>query len=680
MEERHRQREAEKKINEPMNRRDSRYDEFDEDNFDYDAMMDDDGLEERIPGVNADWDEEDAFLVGEDDLDPDNDQENFAGFVFERSGGPPSLTSPEASQLTPRDENAGNNDLATPSASPALLASPMLPSTQQQTSPSLSPSGLGIQNQMLGVQDPVHQHGMTTQQQTKDDMYFDDGIMGYEDEFADELAFDPEGEPFDESIFDNDDTDQYGRPIAGAFAEAQSQRRATKEEEVRRESDLTSGLSPQSEVTQSTAHTSVSVQDHEDSVTKDSPQDLESAPNSLAADGNIMEAYQAALAAAAHEAAASGKFNRGSSPSGGTRPQAKEEESDFIEGLPMDDGNFGYENMDDFELDDDAIIAEANASALANDSDGWYGQEFGFYAAPVSQQTVASKDGVDYEYSNGGVFGPKGMNGVDRTKSGRIVCREPNLTPITERSEYSNRNSIISLAKGHMSWNTPLQSPGLAQLAMMADRGDDMSLSALMRLRNRAWGDSQASLASSKEGSPKSEWGDMSPYPWTASSNGPHNGQLGHARNSSLMSAMSQDSGWNGSISASPTMTANLSTSAAAGADHLAVLSRGNTAASAPPTMSQSERNRASDLSGSENNDNILSAVSSTSQGQSSQSTTSPTVARRPGHKHKSSAESISYTKEEESGETRWVVERRRIAESGQIESVEREIVEGGRI
>lgn len=127
-------------------------------------------------------------------------------------------------------------------------------------------------------------------------------------------------------------------------------------------------------------------------------------------------------------------------------------------------------------------------------------------------------------------------------------------------------------------------------------------------------------------------------------------------------------------------MTANLSTSAAAGADHLAVLSRGNTAASAPPTMSQSERNRASDLSGSENNDNILSAVSSTSQGQSSQSTTSPTVARRPGHKHKSSAESISYTKEEESGETRWVVERRRIAESGQIESVEREIVEGGRI
>jgi len=52
------------------------------------------------------------------------------------------------------------------------------------------------------------------------------------------------------------------------------------------------------------------------------------------------------------------------------------------------------------------------------------------------------------------------------------------------------------------------------------------------------------------------------------------------------------------------------------------------------------------------------------------------------GHRHKGSADSISYTKEEEpeSGGTRWVMERRRTAESGEVEILEREVVEGGRI
>jgi hypothetical protein len=55
---------------------------------------------------------------------------------------------------------------------------------------------------------------------------------------------------------------------------------------------------------------------------------------------------------------------------------------------------------------------------------------------------------------------------------------------------------------------------------------------------------------------------------------------------------------------------------------------------------------------------------------------------KRPGigHRHKGSADSISYIKEEESGETRWVMERRRTAETGEVEFVERELVEGGRI
>ena len=51
------------------------------------------------------------------------------------------------------------------------------------------------------------------------------------------------------------------------------------------------------------------------------------------------------------------------------------------------------------------------------------------------------------------------------------------------------------------------------------------------------------------------------------------------------------------------------------------------------------------------------------------------------GHRHKGSADSVSYVKEEEEGgETRWVMERRRTGESGEVEILEREVVEGGRI
>lgn len=56
-------------------------------------------------------------------------------------------------------------------------------------------------------------------------------------------------------------------------------------------------------------------------------------------------------------------------------------------------------------------------------------------------------------------------------------------------------------------------------------------------------------------------------------------------------------------------------------------------------------------------------------------------IPKRPGmgHRHKGSADSISYTKEEDSGATRWVMERRRTGEFGQVE-IEREVLEEGRI
>ena len=127
-------------------------------------------------------------------------------------------------------------------------------------------------------------------------------------------------------------------------------------------------------------------------------------------------------------------------------------------------------------MEDDPIIAEANAEALAYDDEGFYGQEFGFYASGNGESPSAW----------GGFFGPSGLG---RTVSGRNAVREPNLTPITERSEYSTRNSFISL-NHFRDGQQPMSSPGLAQLARMSPYGfpgpeeeGDMSLDALLKLR-----------------------------------------------------------------------------------------------------------------------------------------------------------------------------------------------------
>ena len=699
LEERHRQREAEKKVTGDIYPRDSRFDDFDEDAFDYDAMMDDDGLEERIPGVNADYDEEDDYYFEEENLDdPDNDQDNFAGFAFQRSNGnSPLPTSHSGTADTPQD--ADGFLTLPPKASPHLQESLLPPGPEQphrQASPDALPAGLGIQG--AGIQGPGGPSVDRSKKPADDeDLYFDDGMAA---DFAEDLARSPsiDGTPFDESIFDNNDTDQYGRPIAGAFAQAQSQRQDAQKGSIKRESDMTSRFSAQSEVTRSTAHTSFSTAgppQQKNEATADSPKGLDTAPSSFAPEQGSMAAYQAALAAAAHKAAASGKFQWGSS--GGpdddvdqlntTDEQLPRQPEDDEEG---DEYDFKYENMDDFELDDDAIIAEANASALANDLDGWYGQEFGFYSAPMNQshglRDSGSSAGDGYLFSNGGFFGPKGMDGVNRTKSGRVVSQEPNLTPITERSEYSNRNSVMSMAMPPHGFGTPLQSPGLAQLAMMVDQGDEMSLSALLRLRSRAWGGSQASQASSKEGSPKSDRGDNPQAPWIASWGGHANGNNIPGRKGSLVSGASYESEA-GSAAGSPTVTMAMSTSAPVGSEHgmkMAGANPGRLSASSQPEQLRTSNLPSADYGG-DHGSNPASAnpiMASPAEGRRSQDGISPSVSKRrsgAGHQHRNSADSISYMREEESGETRWVIERRRIDESGQVE-MEREVVEGGRI
>ncbi|KAH8694809.1 hypothetical protein BGZ61DRAFT_588687 [Ilyonectria robusta] len=734
LEDRHRQRELEKQTTEPdpPSNRDSRYDDFDEDGFDYDAMMDDDEYpEEEINMVGDDIDYLNSSLGGglgsglggvlDDELDPDDDQENFSGFVFQRSNPTSTLTSPLSAGFiaTPRDAEGNaigfamskNSPGLPDSLSPNLLSPHMLPNSDLQA------AGLGIQG--LDIPGPTslesdvafqqHQQLPTTnapQPGREDDTYYDDELMRYENqEFAEDLAAPPEWDdtPFDESIFDNNDTDQFGRPIAGAFAQAQEDRRAGQQDVQKRESDdITSRFSAHSDVSQSTAHTSLSVNGQKPADEKqpeESTPSLHSSQSPVASkgeelDGDSVAAYQAALAAAANKAALSGKFQRTSSPrldeppssEMGQSPDTPGHGTSFEDDIYEDDG-YSYENMADFELDDDAIIAEANASALANDSDGWYGQEFGFYSAPGQQYGSHNPNqSVEYEFSNGGFFGPKG--GVDRSTSGRMVSREPNLTPITERSEYSNRNSMMSLNMPGFSSGTPIQSPGLAQLALLGlgDRGDEMSLSALLRLRSKAWGSSQVSLASS-QGSPRSERGDAPNSPWGATFSSPTSY---HARKNSVLSTVSQDSDDNCSVSGSPTLTGGIPGFTPSLPPVPPLMSPG---AESPVNMGASTWNMASSppsqlntvvspLTDSVGTPFSPSAMSPLERHKSSDSSGSNGPSRhiKLGHRHNASADSISYTKEEEdSGATRWVLERRRTGEAGQ-EILEREVVEGGRI
>lgn len=722
MEEKHRQREIEKQETEEDFRPDSRFDEL-EDDFDYDAMMDDDGLEERIPGVNASDDEDDGFGLQDQYLDEpsyvdegvvpsqqtyqDDDHEKtmLSQFVFQQSN-PSSLhPSPQVNDgllPTPRDANGNIIGSALTKDTPTMQTFPLAPqagSTGDDAELANKISGLGIETHGA----PMLENHNTVSRETAsnfrdDDMYFDDGLLGYEDEFAEDLAVEPEysSAPFDESIFDLDDTDQYGRPLPGAFAKAQSLRREANAAAANRESDLTSGVSAHSVVSRSTAHTSISDKDtiaasslpHNDGqyhMMADSD-----AGNQPAAQGR-MAVYQAALAAAAHEAAASGKFCRAGSPelppSGEDDQFEAPNEHDYY-----NDDEFGYENMDEFELDDEAIIAEANATALANDSDGWYGQEFGFYSSPHRNATQKTSE-------MGGFFGPKGLPDLARSASGRLISREPNLTPITERSEYSNRNSIMSMGLPGLQAGTPtVQSPGLAQLAMLAEYGDeDMSLSALMRLRSKAWGGSQASLSSSKEGSPRSERGELPSSPWGTSQPATISPAMasGHVRQNSNYSAESRDS----DIGSSPS-SSNMGMSHSIQHSNYTNLQaarqpgnplRGN---SAPAAYRPGESRLAHSSVPEAEEETIESAPGSAMPGRNSNewtwgqdgitssAGTIPTSKRGKGHRrHNSSADSISYImEEEEGGDTRWIMERRRISSNGQVEILEREVFDKGRI
>lgn len=786
LEERHRQKELERKANNPTSR-DSRFDDFDEDSFDYDAAMAEDGFEEDIPMIGDDdfldddaFFEEDVPVVGDDDMlevedDPDNDQENFAGFVFQRSNPQSSLASPAPGtlQATPRDATGKAIGYAmTKDTTPELqsatspLANTESPLTQED-SPDADDIGISRPEapRKFSYDPTVFQErrnqpiddGGNLEGSTDKELYFDEGLLEELRMEADEI----QKSTFDESIFDIDDTDQFGRPIPGAFAQAQATRVVQEQEVRKRESDIASA----SVLSGSTAHTSVSLglQPMPSMTEKgrelSSQQDAApvSSPSQIPADA----VYQAALAEAAHKAAASGwKFKWEDQPEAPSSPSPSPPlpppsapvdavdtdvtvtsptlsqpstggqitdnaiQDDYNEYADYDDYEGGFDdNFDDeFEFDDD-FIAEANAEALAYDSDGFYGQEFGFYSAPIPQghhgSSKASGPSQTTDNVYGGYFGP---SGIGRSTSGRVVSREPNLTPITERSEYSNRNSIMSLGLplGTSEARNSLQSPGLAQLAMMTDDGK-MSLAELLRLRSKAWGGSQVSLNSSREGSPRSERappgdrfeGTSSPAPWETGRPNSHMGPSGgtHARKSSSFSLWSNSDAASGA--GSPTMTMGSSMPSSAPPQPLfspppPPIPQPSPGLQCPPVIEDEEEASSPGLSTKcptvdhdHENEEAYDADAKIDEVTSSLGTAPPpppeplesppppppnttvsSPSKRLGHRHKSSAESISYSMDEdkESGETRWVMERRRTAESGEIEVLRREVVSAGSI
>ncbi|KAE8445194.1 hypothetical protein EG329_013691 [Mollisiaceae sp. DMI_Dod_QoI] len=667
LEDRHRQKALERKAESAD---EDRLEEEFENGYDYDNMDDDDGLEERIPGINADLDDEDDFYADleepipgvntelEEEYDAAQDDENLGGFTFQQStlATPMSPSSP-GMVSTPRDVNGEvigfamtrnsphmQQGMQDPSQSSTSPVSPELKSTMDPTFQGLGLHGINIQplNSGTKLQPPPEVDEFPRPATLEDDdLYFDDGIITGPGDDEDPVEF-------DESIFDTVDTDEYGRPLKSLPSlptlyvppllgpdkplspTKNNNLEATKEpESAISPGTIPSGLAPQPSILEPSKQPSM-----------DHPQSHGLTQDSLAA-------YQSALAAAAFTAAANGKFRRDSIP-----PPTPSEQEDAQPGLIPDSSHTShyepfspsYELEDDFDyndiLEDDPIIAAANAEALANDCDGFYGQEFGFYSAPAASEA---------EYANGGYFGPRGAEGVLRSQSGRVASREPNLTPITERSEYSNRNSFMSLS---MHGPGSVSSPGLAQLAgMLRSPGDydgEMSLDALLKLRSKAWGGSQASLHSSNGGSPRSAGGleESSPVgqlaPW---SHGGTTSAQGHRRKNSTFSLVSEET------SAVGTPGAVQSEAGSPPGSPTLTMSFASLDPNAPRSTSpKDERDKEKDRG-----------------------------MRK--HRYTGSAESISYLKEDDpvTGE-RWILERRRTGESGETELLGREVVSGGRI
>ena len=444
-----------------------------------------------------------------------------------------------------------------------------------------------------------------------DDFYFDDGAI----EDADLATSDH----FDESLFD-DPSYRIGQHLQTSLAVVPEQ--ASQESSLpstrpmsQESKDIVAGHGPQASTDSSIISLSSAQPWEKTAAVKRSSllrNDLTTSHENQAdlTHGNLA-AYHDALALAAQQAANQGRFNR----------DVNDEEDDSSDanlnlrptpgrttaGKQHVDADASYDDIqekvafDDYEQEDDDVIAAANADALRYDED-FYGEEFHFYS---------TGDGAG-ESQYGGYF----VGDIKRSHSGRANGQEPSLTPITEISEWSTRDSMVlpGIDKGHITSSIGIQQPGLAQIAdSIRGEEDDLSLSSLKRLRQNAFASSASSLGNGSSG--------KNATPPASSSVLPPRSSVGHSR-------------------------------------------------------SQSERSHPLRIQSSEQDDSIVDLPQTGPDHPSSVSS----HFKKGHSRNNSGAESVAYVQQNDADGSHWVLERRRRTDDGATEILGRQVVEGGRI
>ena len=667
LEERHRQQKAKRKQHESV--LSDGNETYDEDEYaDYDDMDDDDGLEEKIPGVNADAEDFELPVVQKATemsfISPNKSS-------FDSVSGPVStgFTSPG----TPRDSQSQSNGFMDSNSSPKIgqrpfeIAQNLLKenSSRPKSVPSVA-SGPGFNAQPLPreIASESNLAGLPSryEYQEDDDMYFDDGMI--------EDIGDGEEQGFDESVFDDDTSRVYGlplrdlKPLAVPQSPSNLMINQVKEQVIHVARQSSSSYYTRNPTLPESPEDDATAAELMDSVTNLKQPTRGSFGQAAGLTQDNLGLHDQ-LAMAANQAELAGRFQRSYSlastheSNDGLDPSAQMHPYNNQMTLPVDDSSGpkmgepaedyafddGENDFDDGEADD-TIIAAANAEALENDDDGFYGQEFGFFARASGSS--------ESEYVHGGYFGPRALEGIQRMNSGR-ENKDPSLTPITERSEWSNRNSAISLAMhGYPLSGQYPSNPQLASLMNVPE--DEVSLEALQKLRRGAWGGSEGSLQSSNNsqnsGSPITY---LPPGMIVPSLLQPANanGNAVNASNSNLAGSFHSFSSSNGHPSSadsdpsplleSPTIT--LST------PQPSLYIQQPMGPPPPPPIENTSPVRRSAVSGKS--------------------------AWAPSHSRNSSgADSVSYR--EEGG--KWVCEKRRVDATGEIEVLGRSVVEGGRI
>jgi hypothetical protein len=614
--------------------------DFSDDDDNYDE------LEEKIPGVNADL---------EEGVEEQTQHQTLEAFHCTPSSAPISPSPLDTSlRLSVRDSESAVIELAKP-----VLPSLELTSEAHERPPPLGGFGItnvGHQSSAGCAKIPERLHPQLEDlQDDADDMYFHDGNI----EVSDDIAG---GDRFDEAIFDDEDGSILDIPAQNArkleFAQQQNLVRLRESGSSPRWNN-TVGLDSSNqtsipvnltglEVLKDTFGTEDQQQEHEMSA---DPQ-----ANGLTED-NL--AYQNALVSAANQAAAQGRFSRHLSMSLDSEDlNSKSQLAESQPGLVSDDSRISRfldnalaedepeEFLFDDSMEDDLMIAEANAEVLENDDDGFYGQEFGFYARAHGKGNS--------EMVNGGYFGPKGVEGVTRSHSAKANFQEPSLTPITERSEWSHRNSFASAhTLGLPPVRQGVNSPLIAQ-RMDLDPSryeDDMSLSALLKLRRDTWGGSQTSLNSTGGGqsgsSPLSHpplrdsYGSQPAVTDSRPHSGNDSARLSFELTAMLPEVFDEDRSFHSSIAADTQPT-------------------GQKIFSSPASQ-------------------ITLADAHAHSRNPSQTSQALDKASKSHSRASSGGESVSYMRDPE-GSGRWLLERRRTGEDGEMELVEREYVAGARI